>query len=117
MDPDLAADQTASLLAPLLSLKNGFYAFENALHVLSVGNQDEKGLIEWNAKTLWRVDYKGMANDASRSDLEELCRILAAHAVHPVIDRVFSLEEAKAAWAHFADRRLFGKVVIRHSAS
>jgi NADPH:quinone reductase-like Zn-dependent oxidoreductase len=53
----------------------------------------------------------------SRSDLEELCRVLAAHAVHPVIDRVFSLDEAKAAWTHFADRRLFGKVVIRHPAS
>jgi NADPH:quinone reductase-like Zn-dependent oxidoreductase len=53
----------------------------------------------------------------SRSDLEELCRVVGAHALHPVIDRVFSLDDAKAAWTHFADRRLFGKVVISHSAS
>ena len=32
----------------------------------------------------------------------------------PVIDSVFSFDDAAAAWRHFADRQLFGKVVIRH---
>jgi len=50
-----------------------------------------------------------------RGDLEELCRAVTAHQVRPVIDRAFSLDDAKAAWAHFADRRLFGKVVIDHN--
>ncbi len=51
----------------------------------------------------------------SRSDLEDLCRAVTAHRVRPVVDRAFSLDDAKAAWAHFADRRLFGKVVINHN--
>ena len=51
----------------------------------------------------------------SRSDLEELCRAVSAHQVCPIIDRTFSLDDAKAAWVHFADRRLFGKVVIEHN--
>jgi hypothetical protein len=57
--------RVADQLGPLLQLKNGFYAFEAALHVLSdVGATDETGLFEWNDEALWRQEYKGMANDA-----------------------------------------------------
>jgi hypothetical protein len=42
-----------------LAIKNGFYAFESALHVLS----DHK-LVEWNRGTLWRHEYGGMADGA-----------------------------------------------------
>lgn len=50
----------------------------------------------------------------SRSDTEEMNRVLAARGVRPVLDRVFDFAEAKAAWQHFAGRRIFGKVVVRH---
>jgi NADPH:quinone reductase-like Zn-dependent oxidoreductase len=50
----------------------------------------------------------------SRTDVEAMHRAVDAHAMHPVIDSVFPFAEAKAAWAHYAGRDVFGKVVIRH---
>ena len=50
----------------------------------------------------------------SRSDLEDMNRALALHNVHPVIDRVFSFDEAPEAFSYFAEGRYFGKVVISH---
>ncbi|WP_196487091.1 SMI1/KNR4 family protein [Burkholderia stagnalis] len=49
-------------LFALLERKNGFYAFEAALHIFplhSIG--DEIGLVEWNAPDLWVDEYQGMA--------------------------------------------------------
>jgi D-arabinose 1-dehydrogenase-like Zn-dependent alcohol dehydrogenase len=50
----------------------------------------------------------------SRRDLEDVGRVMKQHGIRPVIDSVFSFDDAAAAWRHFADRQLFGKVVIRH---
>jgi NADPH:quinone reductase-like Zn-dependent oxidoreductase len=50
----------------------------------------------------------------SRIDVEAMRRAVDAHAMHPVIDSVFPFAEAKSAWAHYASRNVFGKVVIRH---
>lgn len=59
---DTFGDHVAGQLRHLLQMKNGFYAFEAALHVLSdFGGTNEKGLFEWNSEDLWRKDYKGMA--------------------------------------------------------
>ncbi|QDQ29377.1 SMI1/KNR4 family protein [Chitinimonas arctica] len=47
----------------MLERKNGFYAFESALHIFpdrSVGA--EMGLLEWNAPDLWVNSYHGMAD-------------------------------------------------------
>ncbi|KGC03820.1 MULTISPECIES: SMI1/KNR4 family protein [Burkholderia] len=52
-------------LLALLEKKNGFYAFESALHVFpsqSIG--DEIGLVEWNASDLWIEEYQGMGAEA-----------------------------------------------------
>lgn len=59
------AASVSSALEPLLGLKNGFYAFESALHVLpSRRTTEELGLDEWNAEVLWRAEYEGMADGA-----------------------------------------------------
>src|SRR5258705_7719056 len=50
----------------------------------------------------------------SRIDVEAMQRAVDAHAMHPVIDSVFPFADAKSAWAHYAERNVFGKVVIRH---
>jgi NADPH:quinone reductase-like Zn-dependent oxidoreductase len=50
----------------------------------------------------------------SRSDMEAMIRAVDGHAMHPMIDRVFSFAEAKSAWEHYASGNVFGKVVIRH---
>jgi hypothetical protein len=54
-----------SNLFPLLVARNGFYAFDGALHVFSdAGDEHEPGVIAWNESALWRADYDGMADDA-----------------------------------------------------
>ena len=50
----------------------------------------------------------------SRRDLEDLCRTMEQHQIRPVIDSVFSFDEAKAGWSHYAGRKVTGKVVISH---
>jgi NADPH:quinone reductase-like Zn-dependent oxidoreductase len=50
----------------------------------------------------------------SRRDLEDLCRTIEQHEIHPVIDSVFAFEDAKTGWSHYADRQVAGKVVFRH---
>jgi NADPH:quinone reductase-like Zn-dependent oxidoreductase len=50
----------------------------------------------------------------SRIDVEAMHRAVDTHAMHRVIDSVFPFAEAKSAWAHYAGRGVFGKVVIRH---
>jgi hypothetical protein len=49
----------------MLELKNGFYAFEHALHVLPTAS-DVTGtmtLEEWNSTTLWRSAYDDLTKD------------------------------------------------------
>jgi NADPH:quinone reductase-like Zn-dependent oxidoreductase len=36
------------------------------------------------------------------------------HQIRPVIDSVFSFDDAKVGWSHYAGRKVTGKVVISH---
>jgi hypothetical protein len=45
----------------MLEQKNGFYAFEYALHVLPLSSDPEAGLEGWNAESLWRNGYEDLA--------------------------------------------------------
>lgn len=48
----------------LLRIKNGFYAFESALHVFPLGKADGvMDLEQWNADDLWRCEYQGAADN------------------------------------------------------
>src|SRR5690348_14617911 len=44
------------IIRPLIVSKNGFYAFESALHVLPWGDI-ESGAELWNSRDLWIKDY------------------------------------------------------------
>jgi NADPH:quinone reductase-like Zn-dependent oxidoreductase len=48
----------------------------------------------------------------SRAEFADMNRAIAQHAIKPVIDRVFPLAEARAAFEHMAAQKHFGKVVI-----
>ena len=50
----------------------------------------------------------------SRSDLEEMNRVIALHRIHPVIDRVFPFDAALDAFTYFETGSRFGEVVISH---
>jgi NADPH:quinone reductase-like Zn-dependent oxidoreductase len=49
----------------------------------------------------------------SRADFEAMNRGLAQHAMRPVIDRVFALEDVQAAIKHLRSGAHFGKIVVR----
>jgi hypothetical protein len=49
-------------LYAMLTLRNGFYAFESALHVFPVTADPVSGLEAWNAESLWRHAYKDLAD-------------------------------------------------------
>ncbi len=44
---------------------------------------------------------------------ERFARAIEAQRIHPVIDRVFPFDEARAAYAHLASGEHFGKVVVK----
>jgi NADPH:quinone reductase-like Zn-dependent oxidoreductase len=43
---------------------------------------------------------------------EKLARFVAIAGIHPVVDRVFTFDEAPEAFRHFDAGRHFGKVVV-----
>lgn len=49
-------------LKQMLADRNGFYAFESALHVFPVdGSPPHSGLKEWNSTNVWRFEYRDLA--------------------------------------------------------
>ncbi len=49
----------------------------------------------------------------SRQMFDAMNRAIAVNRLHPVIDRVFSFEQAREAYHHLQGQSHFGKVVIR----
>jgi hypothetical protein len=61
---DTAAPLLLAALSGLLARRNGFYAFESALHVFPSGQPlvaDEPSSESWNSLDLWRIGYDEMA--------------------------------------------------------
>ncbi len=58
---DLGGRYGPSLYA-LLSQRNGFYAFEAALHVFPSATSERLSVEVWNDRDLWRCDYDGLAD-------------------------------------------------------
>lgn len=51
-------------LLKLLRRKNGFFAFESALHVMpTVGSDTAIDVARWNSESLWRSEYGDLARD------------------------------------------------------
>src|SRR6202045_608927 len=71
------------------------------------------GGIDFMAMFLSQATYQPIPT-GSRRDLEDLCRVLEQHKIQPVIDSVFSFEDAKAGLNHYAGRKVTGEGVIRH---
>jgi hypothetical protein len=58
--PLLAEGILKEELSRLLELKNGFYAFESALHIFPAMVGRGLTLEEWNSESLWRNAYEGI---------------------------------------------------------
>ena len=53
----------AQELLHLLEVKNGFYAFESALHIFPAAHFDgPMTLSRWNAHGIWKYEYQGIAD-------------------------------------------------------
>src|SRR5688500_15720487 len=66
-EPSLFAGQlginAARDLTRMLAIKNGFFAFESALHVRPGRDSGELlGIAAWNAGSLWRDWYQGLTD-------------------------------------------------------
>ena len=51
-------------LIELLSIRNGFFAFESALHVFPSSASAPLSLENWNRNELWRLEYPNIPADA-----------------------------------------------------
>ncbi len=62
LSTDSSNSRLQSELLAMLRLRNGFYAFEGALHILPAGSQAAvMSLEEWNSADLWRYEYGDLA--------------------------------------------------------
>ena len=52
----------------------------------------------------------------SRQHFEDMNRFIEEHRLTPVVDREFTFDEALQAFAHMAEQRHFGKLVINVAA-
>ncbi len=52
------------------------------------------------------------SNHGTKRELFTMLPLLAAGKLHPVVDKVFPLKEARAAHEYIQDRRVFGKIVL-----
>ena len=46
----------------MLEGKNGFYAFESALHIFPLTGDPASGLAAWNADSCWRGNYQDLSD-------------------------------------------------------
>jgi len=63
VDSSIASPEAEHLVDALLSQRNGFYAFESALHVFASGAVEvpERSLEDWNSPSLWQGSYGSLA--------------------------------------------------------
>jgi len=60
--PKLLVGPRGDELWALLEHRNGWYAFEGALHVLAAGARGPQSLERWNSPELWRGSYADLAD-------------------------------------------------------
>ena len=95
----LAGEGGAVELTQLLHLKNGFYAFAQALHVLPAGTVREGfDLVAWNDAALWRGDY----GEAAEGYLFFAQNIFGDQFAHRN-NRVYRFDPETGLMEHFAD--------------
>jgi len=76
---------------------------------LSVNTSTLDTNILYSSATTIRVVFAG-----NRAHFIEMNRAITANRLKPIIDRVFSFEEAHAAFRYYEEARPLGKVVLRH---
>jgi NADPH:quinone reductase-like Zn-dependent oxidoreductase len=87
-------------------------AYGGQVSLVGASADDKSGMDFWSV-FMSQARFQPIAT-GSRRDLEDLCRLVEQHQIRPVIDSMYSFDDAKAGWSHYAGRKVTGKVVFRH---
>ena len=91
--------------------------------VQSTAVEGQISMVGWLANTVSTIPISAITGNfftlrriavGNRAHFRAMNRAIAASKLHPVIDRVFSFDDAPAAHQYFQERPHFGKVVIRY---
>ncbi|MFP8783870.1 zinc-binding dehydrogenase [Planococcus plakortidis] len=100
----------------------GGATFNRSLEVLKKGGRivifgaTTADNVDFNLRSFFYGQYQLFGSTmGSREELRDMLRHIEEHDTHPVIDRVFSLDEAQEAFDYLAEGKQFGKVVLRAS--
>jgi len=81
-------------------------------HIAVIGVLSGKGSIDSTLILMKALRMHGIFV-GSREMFERMVSFIDKHSIKPVIDRVFSFDEAREALAHMESQKHFGKIVIR----
>ncbi|ANU21146.1 alcohol dehydrogenase [Planococcus plakortidis] len=100
----------------------GGATFNRSLEVLKKGGRivifgaTTADNVDFNLRSFFYGQYQLFGSTmGSREELRDMLRHIEEHGTHPVIDRVFSLDEAQEAFDYLVEGKQFGKVVLRAS--
>lgn len=110
------ADETVDLVIDSV----GAATFNRSLEVLKKGGRivifgattDDN--VDFNLRSFFYGQYQLFGSTmGSREELRAMLAHMEEHGTHPVVDRVFELEDAQEAFDHLGGGKQFGKVVLR----
>ncbi|QDY45554.1 zinc-binding dehydrogenase [Planococcus glaciei] len=114
--PQELADETVDLVIDSV----GAATFNRSLEVLKKGGRivifgattDDN--VDFNLRSFFYGQYQLFGSTmGSREELRAMLAHMEEHGTHPVVDRVFELEDAQEAFDHLGGGKQFGKVVLR----
>lgn len=112
------ADETIDLVIDSV----GGATFNRSLDVLKKGGRivifgaTTADNVDFNLRSFFYGQYQLLGSTmGSRDELRELITHMEAYETHPVVDRVFALDQAQEAFDYLASGKQFGKVVLRIS--
>lgn len=72
--------------------------------------------VDFNLRSFFYGQYQLFGSTmGSREELREMIKHIEQYETHPIVDRVFDLEQAQSAFDYLASGKQFGKVVLRAS--
>lgn len=100
----------------------GEATFNRSLDVLKKGGRivifgaTTDDIVDFNLRKFFYGQYQLFGSTmGSREELRAMLKYMESHNMRPVVDKAFSLDEAKDAFNHLASGNQFGKVVLRIS--
>ncbi|MGI2328709.1 zinc-binding dehydrogenase [Planococcus sp. YIM B11945] len=110
------ADETVDLVIESV----GRATFNRSLGVLEKGGRivafgaTTEDTIDFDLRQFFYGQYQLFGSTmGSREELREMLKFMEKHAIHPLVDKVFPLQEAQAAFEYLAAGKQFGKVVLK----